>query len=362
MSQSRLGDTFYSLVAIDSPSLQERLEALGVQTYEDGAGELIGGNCGNLYGFLPGRLPLAPLLFSAHMDTVEPGRGKRAIIGDDGLITSGGDTVLGADDVAGIAVILEALSRLRESGRPHRPLELLFPVAEESYGLGSAQADYRRISARESYTLDLGGAIGEAANAAPTILSFTVTVTGKAAHAGFAPQNGIHAIAAAARAIARVPLGEPRPGITCNIGLISGGEANNIIPARCEISGEIRSLSHDLVLQQWEKVKAIFEAEAGSAGATVTAEYRCEIVAYETPLDRPVAERFRRASAAIGIPANIHSTLGGSDQNNFARQGLEGLVLACSMHEVHSTREFCRLEEMEKCVELVLALIGEEMP
>ncbi|MDR1409012.1 MAG: M20/M25/M40 family metallo-hydrolase [Oscillospiraceae bacterium] len=371
MNQSRLWKTFSALIAIDSPSFEERLfcdalkeqlMALGIQTYEDNAGERIGGNCGNLYSFLPGSLSLSPLLFSAHMDTVEPGHGKRAILSDGGFITSAGDTILGADDVAGIAAILEALARLKESGKPHRPVELLFPVAEESYGLGSAQADYSRISAKESYTLDLGGTIGEAANAAPTVLSFEFTVAGKAAHAGFAPKDGVHAVAVAANAIARVPIGTPEPGVTCNIGMISGGEANNVIPSLCKVGGEIRALSHTAVLVWWKKVKSIFEEEASAAGATVKAEHHCEITAYKTPLDSSPVRRFEKACERIGVHANIHSTLGGSDQNNFAKHGIQGLVLACSMHNVHSTREFCLLDEIEQCAELILSLILEETP
>ncbi|MDR1131011.1 MAG: M20/M25/M40 family metallo-hydrolase [Oscillospiraceae bacterium] len=367
----RLWESFAALTAIDSPSLAERefcdalkarLEALGAEAYEDSAAAQIGGSSGNLYGFLPGDLPLPPILLSAHMDTVEPGHGKRAILRKDGTVTSNGDTVLGADDVAGIAVILEALTRLRESGESHRPVELLFPAAEERYGLGSSFAEYGRIRAKQAYTLDLGGAIGEAANAAPTILSFEIAVRGKAAHAGFAPGDGIHAIAAAASAIACVPVGEPEPGVTVNVGKISGGEANNIVPALCEITGEIRSLSHDAVLAHWENVRHIFTEEAEAAGAAVTAKHRCEITAYETPLDSPVVKRFERACGKLGIPSNIHATLGGSDQNNFARHGIQGLVVACSMHDVHSTREFCRPDELEQCVKLVLALITEASP
>ncbi|MDR3314598.1 MAG: M20/M25/M40 family metallo-hydrolase [Oscillospiraceae bacterium] len=367
--KERIWDTFSALVAIDSPSfaerafcdaLRRRLEALGAQCYEDRAGAAIGGDCGNLYATLPGTLPLPPLLFSAHMDTVEPGRGKRACLGANGRITPAGETILGADDAAGITVLLEALRHLREQKRPHRPLELLFPVAEERYGAGSAVAEYDRLRAKQAYVLDLCGAIGTAANAAPTILSFTVTLHGKAAHAGFAPREGIHAIAAAAKAIARLPLGEPLPGVTCNIGLISGGAAGNIVPERCEVRGEIRSLTHAAVLAQWADVQRTFAEEAAALGATITAQSRCEITAYETPPDGSAVQRFRSACHATGIAPQIAPTLGGSDNNNFAQHGIEGLVIACSMHEVHSTREFCQLEELEQCVQLVTELMAGE--
>lgn len=123
----RLAETFAALVAIDSPSygerqmadeLTRRLRALGLTVEEDDAAERIGGTSGNLYGFLPGTLDLPPLLLCAHMDTVAPANGKRAVRESDGRIHSAGDTVLGADDLAAVAIILEVLEALAESGAP----------------------------------------------------------------------------------------------------------------------------------------------------------------------------------------------------------------------------------------------------
>lgn len=369
MQSKHLYKIFHELTAIYSPTFGERdfcdllknkLSALGVVCEEDFIGSQLGGNCGNLYGFWAGDLSGPPILFSAHMDTVEPALGKRSSLQEDGRITSSGATILGADDVSGITVILEAVTRLRETGTPHRSVELLFPVAEERYCAGSAAADYSKFHAKEAYVLDLSGEIGTAANAAPTILSFTATVHGKAAHAGFAPKDGIHAIFAASKAIAKIPLGEPEPGVTCNIGVISGGKAGNIVPETCTVTGEIRSLSHPTVMKWLEKVRNIFEEETKKAGASVSFAHRCEVTAYETPVDSTVVRRFRRACETTGVPCHIGSTLGGSDNNNFALQGIEGLVIACSMHDVHSTREYADLHEMEQCVRLVMHLMTEE--
>lgn len=365
----RLWNTFKELTDIYSPSfgerefcdaLKKRFLALGIHLHEDNTAKLTGGNCGNLYGKITGRIEGAPILFSAHMDTVEPAKGKHAILYDDGRISSAGDTILGADDVSGIAIIIEAVTRLKEQNIPHRSIELLFPVAEEKYGAGSALFDYSLIKAKEAYTLDLSGAIGEAANAAPTILSFEIKVHGKAAHAGFAPKDGIHAIETASKAIARLPQGEPIQGLTFNIGQISGGKAGNIVPDLCIVKGEIRSLNHQTVISYWDKVVTSFNEEAESSGAEVEADAKIEIKAYETPLDSPVIKRFERACKKLGIPSKVRSTFGGSDQNNFALHGITGLVLACSMHEVHSTREYSDINELEKCVQLVMELMTDE--
>lgn len=371
MGKNRLWEMFQAFTDIYAPTFGERqlcdllktkLTVLGAELYEDDAGDKIGGNCGNLYGYLPGNNCPGrnPVLFSAHMDTVEPAIGKKAVLSEDGIIVSEGDTILGADDAAGLCIILEALFRLQEEGKSHRPVELLFPVAEERYGLGSQVADYSRIQAKEAYVLDLDGAIGEAANAAPTILSFSVTVNGKAAHAGFKPQDGVNAIAAAAKAIARIPQGAPEPGLTCNIGVISGGEMTNIVSERCVISGEIRSLSHERALAQWQEITRIFSEEAELAGASLETAHDIKITAYETPLDAPVTRCFQKACDMIGIECRIQATMGGSDNNVFSLHGIEGLVISCSMHNVHSSGEWSSLDEMELCTQLVMKLMTQE--
>ncbi|MDF3001775.1 MAG: peptidase T-like protein, partial [Bacillota bacterium] len=311
--------------------------------------------CGNLYAFIKGEGE--PVLLSAHMDTVEPSRGKRAILHEDGSITSAGDTVLGADDIAGVTIILEAITRLKEQDIPHRPIELLFPVAEEIYCGGSNYAEYDQITAKQAYILDLNGEIGEAANAAPTILSFDIKITGRAAHAGFAPADGINAIAAAASAISEIKQGQLSENATLNIGKISGGIQGNIVPDLCEISGEIRSLSHTNALSLWSETQKIFEHQAKSIGAEIKTDHRCTITAYETPVESKTVLDFQKACHAVNIKSNIHVTMGGSDNNNFALHGIEGLVIANAMRNIHSTSESTSIHDMEACVELLMEIL-----
>jgi len=217
--------------------------------------------------------------------------------------------------------------------------------------------DYSGIISKEAYTLDLSGEIGEAANAAPTIFSFTIKVTGKAAHSGFAPGSGIHAIQVVANALAKLPSGTPESGLTFNIGTISGGVMGNIVPDNCDVTGEIRSLEHGAVMRYWESVKSVFVAEAKVFGADVDFTSKTEITAYRTPETSAVTAVFKRACEKEGIKPEIHSTLGGSDNNNFALHGIVGLVIACSMHDVHSTREYTVLSELELAVHLLTAIL-----
>lgn len=233
--RNELLEEFAGFTEIDSVSfgerrmadlLKEKLRALGFETEEDDAGSHYGGNAGNVYGFLKGSLSGEPVLFSAHMDTVEPGIGKKAVFQEDGRITSDGTTVLGADDAAGLTEILGGIRRVLSSGKPHRDIEVLFPIAEEVYTKGTRVFDFSKIRSKEAYVLDLSGPVGSAAVQAPSLISFVLTIHGKAAHAGFEPEKGIHAVTAAALAIARLPQGHVEEDTTLNIGLIRGGTAH----------------------------------------------------------------------------------------------------------------------------------------
>ena len=214
--RNELLEEFAGFTEIDSVSfgerrmadlLKEKLRALGFETEEDDAGSHYDGNAGNVYGFLKGSLSGEPVLFSAHMDTVEPGIGKKAVFQEDGRITSDGTTVLGADDAAGLTEILGGIRRVLSSGKPHRDIEVLFPIAEEVYTKGTRVFDFSKIRSKEAYVLDLSGPVGSAAVQAPSLISFVLTIHGEAAHAGFEPEKGIHAVTAAALAIARLPQG-----------------------------------------------------------------------------------------------------------------------------------------------------------
>lgn len=361
----RLVAEFSRLVSIDSPTHAERqmadyltptLTELGVAVYEDDAGE---GPvpCGNLYGTLSGTLGGPPLLFAVHMDTVEPARGKRAVVQADGRITSAGDTVLGADDCAGIAALIEALRVLRQRRLPHRSIELLFTVAEESYCRGAQKLDFSRIRADEAYVLDLTGPVGDAAHQAPTILAFTATVAGKAAHAGFAPGDGVHAIAAAIAALNGLSQGRVEDDTTVNIGTITGGRSTNIVPDCCTVRGEIRSLSHQKALGWARAIQRRFDAAAGRLGASVEFVVQEQCRAYETPADHAVVRRFAAVCAQLGLTARLSPTFGGSDNNVLARHGITGLVVANAMHRCHSCREYTTVEQLCQITRLTLGLM-----
>ncbi len=377
VNQKRLLDEFFRLVSIDAESYEERemadylkkrLGELGVAVEEDNAAELLAQKCagrgkaafkaaGNIYGYLKGNAAGEPVLFSSHMDTVSPGNGKRAVLHEDGTITSAENTVLGSDDAAGIAAILEALEQIRERNLPHPDIEVLFPVAEEPYAQGSRVFDYGRIRAKKAYVLDLTGPVGTAAIAAPSIISFRITLEGKSAHAGFCPEEGIHAIGIAARAVAAAPSGRIGADTTVNFGTIQGGIQQNIVPDLCTITGEIRSMIHEKALKEMERIRQIFEAEAKRAGGRAVFDVTEEIRAYRIGEEETAVQQFLQVCKELGVEAKLVETFGGSDNNHFAAHGIRGIVTACAMNEVHTTKEYTTVEQLAKSAKITLKLM-----
>ncbi len=373
----RLVRDFFHLTAIDSLSLQERkladaviplLSELGCTVEEDDAAAAIGGNCGNILARLPGYPPqssqaeCAPILLAAHMDTVVPGLGKEAFMQEDGRITGNGKSVLGADDVTGIVEILEGLRILQENQIPHRPIEILLTVSEESYGMGVKAFDLDKIKAKDAYVMDLAGPVGPAAVQAPSLIWFEIVIEGKAAHAGFEPENGIHALQAAAKAIARLPQGRIDEKTTFNVGKIKGGRVSNIVPDSCRLSGEVRSYDHQHAEDIMRDVEKVFREETEKLGATFTMNQQVCIKAYKIPEDSPVCRRYLKALDCIGLTAEtldrkdvFVSTFGGSDNNYLSNSGLQGIVAACGMYNPHSTSEYTFVKDLEKGAELAAA-------
>ena len=367
--RSRIVDEFIELTQIDAVSyrerkiadvLKEKLLQLGFEVQEDQAGTAYGSSTGNLYGFLKGSLPGGAILLCAHMDTVEPGLGKHAVFHENGKITSSGDTILGADDVCGLVEILEGIRSVKEAGVPHRDIEILFAIAEELYIKGSSVFDFSKVRAKEAYVLDISGPVGSAAYKAPSLISYQVVVTGKASHAGFDPEHGVHAIAIASEAITQISQGHVDEETTCNIGLIEGGSGTNIVPEKCTVKGEIRSYSHEKATRCVEEVGNTFKKVAEKHGAE--SELTCEVhlIAYETAKDSVPVKRFERVSKELGLAGNLVETFGGSDNNSFAKNGIPGLVLSNGMYQAHSVNEYTTIKDLVTGAELIAGLITDE--
>ena len=251
MAEDGVVSLFTELAALPSPPGEERevadrvaayMRDLGLEVSEDDAGERIGANAGNLYARVGATDGGTALFFCAHLDTVPPDAGIEPVL-ENGVIHNAAGTILGADNKAAVAVMLEATRRLLAENRPHGGVELLFTPKEETGLHGAAAFDHERLQARIGYVYDQAAPIGEVILGAPYAHSMEVKFHGRAAHSGMHPEDGRSAIGAAARAIADFKLGRIDEDSTANVGLISGGTAGNIVPEWCSFLAEARS--HD---------------------------------------------------------------------------------------------------------------------
>lgn len=365
IQSDRLVSLLGCLVEKDSPSrgeravcdcIMEKLLALGITPVEDDAAARIGGTAGNLYAYVDGSLPLPPLLLCAHMDTVEPSCGKTMKLSADGTITSDGTTVLGADDAAAIAAILEALTALRESSMPHRPIELLFTAAEEPYCVGIQAFDFSLLKSKQAYVFDLTGPMGSAAVQAPTILSFRAEFSGRAAHAGFSPESGIHAIQAASLAVTRFPRGRIGDA-SVNVGTISGGIADNIVPDRCIVTGEIRSYTDAHATSLMQQLQQCAEEAAEQFGASAAVHIQRHVTAYQILKEAPVVSRYLRVCRELGLSPALCSTFGGSDNNHLVQHGIQGIVPAAAMYRCHTCQEYTTVSDLTATAQIVYGIM-----
>ncbi len=361
INADRIVKNFIKLTEFDSESgheqeickyLLQKLQELGLSTEID--------EVGNIYGILPGDDSIAPVLFSAHQDTVAPGIGKKAIVHEDGTITSDGNTVLGSDDISGIVSILEMFEVIKEDKLKHGDIEVVFSVSEETFCQGIKKFDFSKIKSKRAYTLDLSGAIGTAAVAAPSILTINIDIHGKAAHSGFAPEQGIHSIKIAAAAIYGIENGRIDEETTVNFGIISGGTAPNIVPESVKVSGEVRSMNHEKALEQANGIISIFESKAKEYGGSISSDIIVNIKAYRTDEHSDTVLAYKKACERLGIETVITDTFGGSDNNVFANNGIEGIVISCGMNNVHTKDEFTTVSQLVDSSRAVVELVTQK--
>ena len=357
---------FLELAAIPSPSGAERqvadrvvayLRELGLSVDEDDAAARIGSTSGNLHC----RLERTdgdglPIFLCAHLDTVPPQGAIEPVVAD-GVVRNAAGTILGADNKASVAVMLETAARLLDEDRAHAGVELLFTPKEE-VGLVGAQAfDAGRLSARVGFVYDHAAPIGEVILGAPHQRALEVHFRGRAAHSGMYPEEGRSAVAAAARAIADFRLGRLDEETTANVGEIHGGTTLNVVPEHCFFTAEVRA--HD-PRKLADVVQEMLDAVTFAASLT-----ECEV---ETTLEeRARGYRFRRddvpvrlASTALeraGFDPRFGLSGGGADASVFNARGLACLNLANGMANIHTPDEEIAVGDLERMVEVTLALV-----
>lgn len=298
-----------------------------------------------------------PLILGAHLDTVVPGRGIRPVLHEDGYLRSSGDTILAADDKAGVAAIAEALRAVTEQNIPHRTIQAFFTIGEEVGLVGSRSIPKEMLIARYAVLMDTSHEVGRIVICAPGQLSLTVTVHGKAAHAANAPEKGISAILVAAKAVNEMKLLRIDEETTANIGTFEAIGPTNIISPEAKLVFEIRSKNPDKLYAQADSMIRCLKDACEESGATMEYDLKEGCPGYRIPEDHPLVRQVFAACEKIGVTPFTAASGGGSDANIFNQYGINAINVATGMENVHTTKEQISLENLEKLGQLVFELI-----
>ena len=367
VNKERMLAEFKEVVAVPCHSLQERpvfellrakLEVLGFTVEEDDAGEKLGGNCGNLWAFLPGnKAGATSVLFSAHMDGCEP-CGGTTVVQKDGYLYSDGTTILGGDDKSGVVGILEGVRMLVEENAEHGDIQILFTIAEEGGVNGSRCMDRSKLKAEVAYALDGEGAPGEVVIGAPGQYKWKISVHGKTAHGGVEPEKGINAIMIAAKALAEVErYGRIDEETTCNVGIIGGGVATNVVPDLVVIEGDVRSRNNEKLEAVREELVSTICNAVEKFGGKVTAEVEHKYSGFFIDTNSTVVKLAERACELYDLPLDITQTGGGSDANFFNTYGVPCVILGTGMKNVHTVDEFLKEEDLYNSALMVYGIL-----
>ncbi len=355
-NRERLTQTLMDLIRIDSPTGEEdemvsevttRLRALGFSVRYDAYGNVVASIEGEG----------EPLMLSAHLDTVEPGRGIRPELDGD-VLRSDGTTILGGDCKAGVAIVLEALASVMEEGRKHLPVDVVFSRAEEGGLNGARNLDFSLVSARRGVVFDGEGQVNRLTVAAPSQNVVKAEITGRASHAGLEPEKGISALVIAGHILTRLPLGRLDEESTANIGYLEGGLKRNIIPERAFLDGEIRSRDGKKLEDYTDRFREVFdEVAAMYPEAVLDLNITNSYQAYRVEAEHPTVKMLSRALAGIGLEPRLEGSGGGSDANVFFEHGIAAIPVGIGVRSFHTKVETAVIPEVLQGVEMCQRLV-----
>jgi tripeptide aminopeptidase len=348
---------FLELAAIPSPSgaeaavadyVRDYLRRLGLDAEEDAGGNLLA------------RLPATedggtPIFLCAHMDTVPPSGAIEPVVEED-VVRNAGGTILGADNKASVAVLLESARLLLAEGRPHAGIELLFTTREETGLEGAKEFDHTRLRARLGFVYDYSGSVGDVVVAAPSGSTLDAVFIGRPAHSGINPEDGRSAVLAAAKAVADLRLGRIDDETTANVGRIEGGSARNVIPARCTVAAEARSRDERKLADLVQEMLDCFAFAAAVAECEVETTVEEKYAGYRLPADDPALLLAKVALERAGFPPREVEVGGGADANVFNAAGVPCVNMANGMSKVHTAEEEIAVADLEGMVAVTLEL------
>jgi len=335
----------------------------------------IGGEVGNLIVKLPGTRRAPRRLLMAHLDTVPLCVGSTPVREGNLIRSSDPKTALGGDDRAGAATVLNTIQLIQKHKLPHPPLTLFFAVQEEIGLIGARYVSASKLgNPKLCFNWD-GGPAGMITIGATGDDHLAIEITGIASHAGAHPEEGVSAIAIAARAIASLEYDgwfgkvvKGRKTGTSNIGVIQGGDATNVVTDHLILKGEARS--HDSafrarIVKAYEKAfrqaaRSIKNTagETGQVQFTATNKYE----SFRLDMQEPVVQAATAAVTAVGLTPEHRIANGGLDANWMTAHGFPTVTLGCGQAGIHTVKESLQIDHFLNACRVALTLATDLPP
>ena len=329
---------------------------------------------GNLIVDLPGTKPGPRLLFSTHMDTVPLCKGAKPRREGDRIV-SDGTTALGGDNGTGCAVLIALAKTLIDYKLPHPPITMLFTVREESGLHGARELDPKDLGgATMGFNVDSThaalltiGAVGQQ--------NWEVTIKGKAAHAGVAPERGISSTLVASIGLTEArrsgwfgKVEQPEGKGSSNVGIFGGkdgkpaGDATNVVTDYVHLVGEARSTDAAFAVKITEAFEAAFNKAKGEVNdadgnmAEVSFQTRTAYPPFLMSEDDPAVQRAKKAAKGMGLEPVTMVFAGGLDANWLVKHGVPTVTFGAGQAEIHTVNEYVVIPEFAQGCRLAVAI------
>lgn len=367
INEQRLIQLFLELVKIDAASLNEKPVADYIKSKfgqwrlpisEDDTAKKINGNCGNLFARLSNSPDVGdPMILMAHLDTVSS-TSLLTPVQENGLLKTDGSTILGADDRAGVAIILYIVEEIVTNKLKHRNLEIIFSVAEEIGMFGANEFDFSKLKSKYGFILDCSAAPGSYVTRTPTSYIFKIEFFGRAAHAGVAPEKGINAISMAIDLAKQIKVGRIDENSVTNIGMIHGGEATNVVPEHVTMEGEIRSFDEDTISKIITEIKDNAGEIEKKYGGKIITHFELSFQGFDLDKSLPVIRNLEKEIQALNLSPESLTYYGGSDANVVNWQNLHAVNIGIGVTNPHSKNEHIAVEDLVNSARLISRLAG----
>jgi len=365
MKNPQIVEEFMELAGIDTVSRQERaivdvlkkkLEMIGCVVHVDETAEKVEGTAGNVIAVLEGQLE-GSLLLAAHVDRVQNGFNIKPQIKEERIV-SDGTTILAADDLSGVAAILDGLRRVKESGAKHPRVEILLTVCEEIGVQGTLHLDASQIQSKIGFVLDSPGRIGRVLDSAMGKAQLFLDVTGKSAHAAY-PELGISATGAVVKLLSRIEDGRIDSETVVNWSYIDAPGPCNTIPDKAKAKAFAMSRDNDKLMAYLKKFANVADQVAKETGAAMEASYIVDYLSFYVTGDRPPIKLMERVFDKMGVPIQVEHGAGGMDANRLNEYGIEAVGLSTGYTLNHTVNETLEIEDLILSGQMVERIIME---